>query len=138
MKLILFCLAFLAACSGATGPQGLDPTVRLANSAGPDTLRMTWFDQSGQVATFLVAPGTSACAHFTATRIADSVRFVAVMGDTSGTPGVQWAKQQSPWFNPATGIGPDPTQYPFGAEFWTVDVPQPFTLILQAVQVAPC
>lgn len=129
----------LAACSGgATGPQGLDPRVQLSNAAGPDTLHMTWFDQSGQVQAAVLLPGQSVCLAFISTRVADSVRFVVWMGDTTGTPGAVYAKQQSPWFNPATGVGPDPTQYPFGAEFWTVAVPSAYSISMQAVQTSPC
>lgn len=134
---LLLSVMVLAACGkDGTGPKGLDPTVLVTNAAGPDTLHLTWFDQSGQVAVFHIAMGTSACVHFTSTLPADSVRFFVIMGDS--TPGHQYAYQFSPWFDPATGVGPDSTQYPFGAENWTLTVSTAFGLTLVAVHGPPC
>jgi hypothetical protein len=127
----------LAACKGATGPAavtppppppGLDPIVLMVNQRSDnDTLAMTWFDQAGQVATFRAAPGTKLCVQFTSTTPVDSVRFIVAVGgsslDTLPGSGPNWGKAWSPWFNPQTGLTADPTQYPFGAEYWVATAP---------------
>jgi len=141
MRYAAMILAVLgAACSGATGPKGIDPTVLASNVATDplDSLRLTWYDQSGQVSTTVLAPGVRVCVHFTSTLPADSVRFVASMGPV-GVPGTIWSQATSPWFDPRTGVGPDPTQYPFGAEFWTaVGNGAALGITMQAVPAAPC
>jgi len=145
----LLALLALAACgkdpAGPKAAAGLDPIVLVKNQTGPTELSMTWFDQSGQKLTTVVGIGQTACIKFTSTTPADSVRFIVAMGtsstDTSPPPytGNKWVKQWSPWFDPKTGLVPNnPVDYPFGAEFWTLDVPSTWFIYLQPVQTAPC
>jgi len=130
-------LLLLVACGGSTGPAGLDPTVLVTNDSGPVGFSLTWFDQSGQVATVAVPMGTTQCVHFTSTQIADSVRFIAAMGASSldtlpGRPGTTWTKSWSPWFDPKNGLPTaSPGQYPFGLENMTLDVPARYSLRIQ-------
>jgi hypothetical protein len=137
-------LTLLAACSGPTGPTGLDPTVLVINNmpvgTQPDTVVLAWWDQSGQTAIVHVAPGASQCVHFTSTTPADSVRFVVVVGDTLD-PIAQSAKSWSPWFDPQTGLVPGPG-YPNGAEYWRLTAMLSpngnFLLSMVPVAQAPC
>ena len=96
----LLLLVLLAACSNSTGPAPLDPTVLIVNesnlctgSCSPDTLFFTWRDGQGIAGTISVAPGTWACARFTA-RV-DSAYFTATTRFTN-------AAYTQPWFDPAT------------------------------------
>jgi len=129
-----------AACSGSTGPKGLDPTVLIANPVGTVPLVMTWFDQSGQVSTATVPIGQQQCVHFIATKLADSVRFVAYMGDTLAGNTALWTRQVSPWFNPLNGIPSNGivTGYPNGAEYWSLTSDGPVDFLMKPVATAPC
>jgi len=144
MRYALLLLALAACAKDSGGPAGLDLIVRVHNAAGPIDLEITWFDQSGQVSTTVVGIGQTACVKFLSTLPTDSVRFITAMGVSSldtlrGAEGTKYSKQWSPWFNPLTGL---PTaradQYPFGAEFWTLNVPGRWELIMQAVERPPC
>jgi len=148
LRLLWLAVMMAFACakdaSGPKTPAGLDPIVLVRNSAGPIDLELTWFDQSGQVSTTVIGIGQTACVKFLATLPTDSVRFIAAMGVSSldtlrGAEGTKYHKTWSPWFNPLTGL---PTaradQYPFGAEFWTLNVPTGWALIMQAVEKPPC
>jgi len=148
-RTLLLLAALLAAC-GEQSPtalslHGLDPTVLIANKAGPEAVIFTWFDQSGQVSTVTVAMGVTQCVKFTATTLADSVRFIAAMGNTTsldtlpGPLGTPWSKSWSPWFDPATGLPKASTgSYPFGAEYWTLTVATPYGLLMTTVKDPPC
>jgi len=131
----------LAACSKSpAGPAGLDPIVLTKNLQSTYPASITWWDQSGQVQRTVLSSNSTTCVKFTATNLADSVRFEIVIGDTTGGPGQpEWYKQWSPWFDPKTGVGPDVHSYPYGAEFWTLDIVQvPSSTLLKAVSSAPC
>jgi hypothetical protein len=116
--------------------------VLLTNNWPYDRAVMAWWDKSGQVATFTVAPLSSQCIRFLATRVTDSVRFVFVIGDTLHPVSGHIAAMYSPWFNPLTGLVPGSPEYRNGAEFWTITAhPDPFgSLTVQYVTVptAPC
>jgi len=119
-------LVLLAACTNPAGLQGKDPTV-LFNNVGqyspiPNSqITFTWFDQSGQVQQTKIPWGTQTCIKFTATKLADSVRFELFAGDTTGTNGT-FFKGSSPWFDPQTGIpNAGAGAYPNGAEYWWFD-----------------
>jgi hypothetical protein len=118
LTLIATLAALVAACSSSTGPKGLDPTVLVVNHASPAPILLTWFDQSGQVATSSVAAGQTSCVHFTSTRLTDSVRFHLELGDSTAT-GLPWTVQDSPWFLP-TSPGLTPAWGPGDGEFWSV------------------
>src|SRR5437879_5474271 len=101
----LILLAFLAACHSTTEPKGLDPVVLITNTGGgPMPIILTWWDYSGQVATWTVPVGATQCIHFVTTLPTDSVRFMVFSGDS--TPGSQFGylKEWSPWFDPKTGL----------------------------------
>jgi len=106
-------LALLAACSSASGPQGLDPTVSFKN-ASPYTVAMDWYAQSGLAKHTVIPTGDSLCIVFFSSGATDSVRYV--IDDSTYRPaGTGWSKQWSPWFNPQTGITADAVSYPDGA-----------------------
>lgn len=86
-------LILLAACSGATGPARLDPTVLITNHAQQDTLYFTWRDGQGIAGSVAVLPGQQSCTRFLAQ--ADSAYFEA------HTPLNASAYTQA-WFDPAT------------------------------------
>src|SRR4029077_3822787 len=97
MKQLLIAVVLLAACSNATGPQGLDPTVLITNQAVSDTLFFTWRDGQGIVGSATVLPGVQSCTKFTAR--ADSAYFQAnTMNNQYGVA----ATYLQPWFDPAT------------------------------------
>ena len=144
-RYLVLAVMLLAACSkDSTGPKkptpGLDPVV-LFNNAGPyspvqDAVVFTWYDQSGQVQQTTIPWGTQTCIKFTATKLADSVRFMFFAGDTTGQIG-HFYKQWSPWFDPKTGIpNAGAGAYPYGAEYWWFDFTKnPYAGTLPA---APC
>jgi len=75
MKRILFCLAFLTACSGATGPTqvkplGHDPVI-LASNSSPDTLYVHWYLAGGLTGNDIVPTGAQHCLHINV--VADSI-----------------------------------------------------------------
>jgi hypothetical protein len=130
-------LALLVACKDQS-PRGLDPIVKITNEQPGVFPRavMAWYSQSGLARVDTIPPGATECVEFTSATPTDSVRFVVVVGDTAG--GGSWAKQESPWFDPTTGIPTAaPGSYPFGAEYWTVDVTDSGASML-AVQSPPC
>ena len=140
--IILVLATALAACGSSTGPQGKDPTVLMDNQSSIGTITLVWWDQSGQQATFATGPHQSLCAIFTATTLADSVRFMVYVGDTLSTSGdSRWSKNWSPWFDPATGLPTaGPGAYPDGAEYWTAtmtDITYP-GVVMGAVASAHC
>ncbi len=149
MKRMLLVLTLLAACTGTTGPKGLDPTVLIVNEnpgAGtsclqhtscPDTVFLAWWDQAGQTALFKVPPGAQQCTHFTSTTVADSVRYVIWEGDTTGTPGAVWFKSVSTWFDPRTGIGTYHST-PHLVEFQTATATPPNIMVILVDSTPPC
>jgi hypothetical protein len=140
MKALRFAIAALLVATACTdsGPKGLDPTVLVRNQQSTySPVTLTWYDQSGQVQFDSFASGEERCVHFTSTLPTDSVRFVIIVGDTTGAHG-GFQTQTSPWFNPITGLGPDPSVYPFGAEYWTLDVNQDGGAAMSAVEGPPC
>jgi hypothetical protein len=133
---LVIALAVSVGCTDQ-GPKGKDPTVLVRNfQSNYFPVTLTWYDQSGQVQISTVTAGEERCVHFTSTLATDSVRFVIIAGDTTGQHG-GYQTQTSPWFDPATGLGPDPSQYPFGAEYWTLTVTGDGPSIV-AVENAPC
>lgn len=92
MKRILL-LVFLAACSGSTGPKGLDPTVLITNQLATDTVFFTWRDGQGIAGSVVVLPGAQSCTRFTAQ--ADSAYFEA----HASYLGAMTTYTQ-PWFDP--------------------------------------
>ncbi len=132
-------LVLLAACSNASGPPGLDPIVLAKNNQSTYPASITWWDQSGQVQQTVLPGASTTCVKFTATNLADSVRFEIVVGDTTSTT-TEWYKQWSPWFDPKTGLSSQPGVYPNGAEFWTLNIPasNPGATVLTVVASAPC
>jgi hypothetical protein len=97
-RFALSLVILLAACSGATGPKGLDPTVLITNSAS-DTLFFTWRDGQGIAGSVNVAPGAQSCTRFTAQ--ADSAYFEAHASGGGGPLGGPTSYTQG-WFDPAT------------------------------------
>jgi hypothetical protein len=98
MRVTMLSLAvLLAACSGATGPQGLDPTVLLTNISPADTLYFTWRDGQGITGSVTVLPSGSSCTRFTAQ--ADSAYFEA---HATNNVFHTTATYTQPWFDPAT------------------------------------
>lgn len=101
MKARLLLLFSLAACGGATDPQGLDPTVLIQNFAPTfdprtgvvDTLYFTWRDGQGITGSVAVPPGQQVCTRFTAR--ADSAYFEAHIAFNHSTI-------TAPWFDPTT------------------------------------
>lgn len=109
------------ACSDGSGPKGLDPTVKMDNGTGDGPLTLVWWDQSGQTQTFVASPHSTACAKFISTTPADSVRFLAFAGDTTGTNGA-WSMRWSFWFDPATGITASELGRTNGGEYWVLQM----------------
>ena len=95
-RLLLLTAVLLAACSsGATGPQGIDPTVLITNQTAADTLYFTWRDGQGITGTATVLPGGSSCTRFLAQ--ADSAYFDAHATNTQFNTTATYTQ---PWFDP--------------------------------------
>ena len=140
LMLLTVAAVLCAACKDSMAPvklHGPDPTVLVQNqiAAGPDTVFLTWWDQSGAVTTFSVAPGVTACTHFSATLPADSVRFHVQASHLSST-----STQDSRWFLPDSAA--DSIWAGRGA-FWTVNAKDDHTggsplLLVTADSLPPC
>jgi hypothetical protein len=142
MRLMLTAVALVvlvASCKDqAPKPAGLDPIVLVNNNQSAFPASMTWYSQSGQVLATTFPANTSTCIDFTSSTVTDSVRFVVVLGDTTGHNG-PWAKGWSPWFDPRTGLPTAaPEAYPDGAEYWTLDITGGPSLVMKAVAEPPC
>lgn len=131
-------VAGLVACGDASGPQGLDPIVLAENTQGIFRAVIVWWDQSGKREETVIPAFSTTCVKFVSTLATDSVRFLVVVGDTTGANGQPWAKQWSPWFNPKTGVTSDKAVYPDGAEYWTMTISDAPGAIMKTVKSAPC
>lgn len=91
-------LLIIAACGDSSGPQGIDPTVRINNTtAWP--VYFEWRDGQGVVGGDTVLANTRACERFFAR--ADSAYFYmeATNPNPGGTPAT--ATYTQPWFDPS-------------------------------------
>jgi len=141
-RLICFSLLLAACSSSPAGPKGKDPTVLVINQATDSGFYLTWYDQSGQISTTRTPADSQQCVHFTSSSPADSVRYTWFIGDTVDQYHT-WARGETIWFNPATGVVADTAAYPFGAEYWTIRITGAssgsyFQVIAKAVASAPC
>jgi hypothetical protein len=95
---MLSLIVMFAACSSATGPGGLDPTVLVTNPSSADTVFFTWRDGQGVVAVDTILGPTTRCEHFTARPDSAAFELLARHWYSTG-PAVSWSGAL--WFNPA-------------------------------------
>ena len=89
-RFLLFFTVLFAACSGSTGPRGIDPSV-LVVSRTPDTVWVTWGSDAG-LTTITVAPYATVCTRWT--QSFDSL-YVYVRDSVAGEP--PHATNTAPW-----------------------------------------